>query len=479
MKKYLTHKKSPWGGIIGNEAEWKKRLEISYGVGEGQDNPAETFMKKIGIHKSEDEINKSLSQDLQASGSVDAIRQIETTDRAMEQKQKEADFAAKDAAEDKEAQKKEDEVKWDTSRDGNIRRIVKKSELSAKERAAIDEKDLVPDSEKVHPHVHAKEVVFDAMERKIFIALKSAIYNMDIDLKTCQKKVEDAGPAHAQDPEGKSKLENIFKKAKKITNTKHGSDHTARKNYQFSDDESSKTLQLLRDALINMASDMAEEFEGNEIPEYYEPVQNALMKKRGFTYEEVSAMYDRCRITHFQVQVFIESFFKHVEETLGCKLHRNSTKVANAAESKTRYALKTPSTKIVDRLNGHVLEDDLSLNDFKDNTTIDMIYQYFRGELHVRYESRLMELFNVGRSLFFRANELMYDLEEIGSDFDPTIVGKLREICDTIHRMYDGLKEYPRIPKDLEEDWDKLTGQAAQADGSVALPAGGRGIRRR
>lgn len=190
----------------------------------------------------------------------------------------------------------------------------------------------------------------------------------------------------------------------------------------------------LRDTLIEIALDIVEEFEARELPPYFPIVEQAIALRRPLTEYEIDMLRELCEETRFIVEIFTAKFYTYMESKF-TSVTLGEPKAAGYRKSATRYVLNgmwvkgklKQSEKKIDKesLEYAVLEAKKKI-----------LEEYFETELEIRQESKLRKLFLNGREIFFKINVNKYLVEKISEDLKKETLLTLQSIWTAITGMY-------------------------------------------
>lgn len=272
--------------------------------------------------------------------------------------------------------------------------IVSEIEEQGRLRYALDEGELITKEKKMEldKWTYAKVMVFNMLERYIFIAVKSAILHAKIVGKCKVEPEEPAESAEKKEPptmaararklasaargrfvgrstgrsiassstaalvpqEGeKAETDSLNDPPPSATEPEDETDWTIKKYREknpsmFAKDPSRRRkpkgdnlkLEELLDRLMHIGVDIAEEIEAQEVDKFIDVIEHALRTGTTLNEETIRTMLATCKQTHYTAALLIAAFYKFAEKRTECKLEQQKPEVKHTELSKTHYNLK-------------------------------------------------------------------------------------------------------------------------------------------
>lgn len=204
----------------------------------------------------------------------------------------------------------------------------------------------------------------------------------------------------------------------------------------------SEVRAALRDTLIEIALDIVEEFEARELPPYFPIVEQAIALRRPLLEYEITMLRELCEETRFIVEIFTAKFYNYMESKF-TSITLGEPKAAGFRKSATRYVLNGMWVK------GKLMQSEKKLDrESLEYAVLEakkkILEEYFETEMVIRQESKLRKLFMNGREKFFKININKYLVEKISEDLKKETLLTLQSIWTAITDMYRKIPEIYR-----------------------------------
>lgn len=270
--------------------------------------------------------------------------------------------------------------------------------IAETEQAPPNQESVVKPKKKRTTDQITKLIVFEALEKTIFISLKSVILNLKVVKKLNEEQQE------------------------------------------------------LRATTMEIALDIVEEFESREVKLYLPNVHTPIANQRNLSTIEASELKDKCENTRSIVATFTIKFHNHMERNFGSVI-LTEPNAAGYLKSATNYVLGGiyHAGKLMHNVRGTSKwraqsPDQLEMEIIKIENEI--LESYFETELTVRCESKVRQLYLNGRKLFFDINTHKYAIERIADDLDPADLSALQSLWQQIIGLYSNIPNEYRPKND-------------------------------